>query len=48
MMKDLIPMRRFGEAVDCAGAVAFLCDDASAAYITGETIVISGGLSARL
>jgi len=48
MMKDLIPLRRYGEAEDCSGAVAFLCDDKSAAYITGETIVIAGGLGARL
>jgi NAD(P)-dependent dehydrogenase (short-subunit alcohol dehydrogenase family) len=48
MMKDLIPMHRFGEPDDCSGAVAFLCDDKAAGYITGETIVIAGGLGARL
>lgn len=36
---------RFGESEDCAGAVAFLSDDAR--YVTGETI-IAGGLPSRL
>jgi len=39
-----IPLRRLGEPVDCAGAVAFLCS-AAASYITGELITIDGGLS---
>ena len=38
---------RLGEPSDCAGAVSFLCSDA-ASYITGETIVISGGMQSRL
>ena len=33
-----------GEPADCAGAVAFLCSSA-ASYITGEIIVIDGGLT---
>ena len=38
-----IPLGRVGEAADCAGAVLFLCSTA-ASYITGEIIVIDGGL----
>ncbi|MBN1938559.1 MAG: 3-oxoacyl-[acyl-carrier-protein] reductase [Candidatus Aminicenantes bacterium] len=38
-----IPLQRFGEPVDVAGAVRFLCSDA-AAYITGQVIHVNGGL----
>jgi NAD(P)-dependent dehydrogenase (short-subunit alcohol dehydrogenase family) len=38
-----VPLRRFGEAVDVAEAVAFLASKKSA-YITGQTIVVDGGL----
>lgn len=39
-----IAMRRYGEPEEVASVVAFLCSD-DAAYITGQTIEISGGLS---
>jgi len=39
-----VPLGRWGEAVDVAGAVAFLACDASA-YITGHTIPIDGGVA---
>ena len=39
-----VPMRRFGEPDDLAGAVAFLAS-ADAAYITGQTLSVSGGLT---
>ncbi|VDM67364.1 unnamed protein product [Strongylus vulgaris] len=42
-----VPLRRLGLAEECAGAVAFLVSD-DAKYITGETILISGGVHARL
>ena len=38
-----IPMRRAGSADDVAGLVAFLASD-DAAYITGQTINVDGGL----
>jgi glucose 1-dehydrogenase len=39
-----IPMRRAGEAEEMAAVTAFLCSD-EAAYITGQTLSVSGGLS---
>ncbi|WP_439487927.1 3-oxoacyl-ACP reductase FabG [Algoriphagus sp.] len=40
----LIPMNRFGTPDEVAGAVSFLVSE-KAAYITGETININGGIS---
>jgi NAD(P)-dependent dehydrogenase (short-subunit alcohol dehydrogenase family) len=40
-----IPLGRIGLAEDCAGAAAFLASDA-ATYITGQVMVIDGGLTA--
>ncbi|MET0649163.1 MAG: glucose 1-dehydrogenase [Pyrinomonadaceae bacterium] len=39
------PMRRFGRPEEVAGAAVFLASDA-ASYITGQTIVIDGGMLA--
>ncbi len=39
-----IPMRRAGEAEEIAAAVAFLCSE-DAAYITGQTLYVDGGLT---
>lgn len=41
--KKQVPMRRFGVPADVAGAVLFLASD-NAAYITGATLDITGGL----
>ena len=38
------PLRRLGEPEDVAGAVAFLCSP-DAAWITGQTLVIDGGVT---
>jgi 3-oxoacyl-[acyl-carrier protein] reductase len=38
-----VPARRFGEAHELGALCAFLCSDA-AGYITGQSIVIDGGL----
>ncbi len=42
-LKQLVPAGRFGKADEVAALVAFLCSD-EAAYITGQTIGINGGL----
>jgi 3-oxoacyl-[acyl-carrier protein] reductase len=37
-----IPLRRFGEPQEIAGAILFLCSDL-ASYITGQTLHVNGG-----
>lgn len=39
-----IAMKRYGQPEEVAGVVSFLCSN-DAAYVTGQTIEISGGLS---
>jgi NAD(P)-dependent dehydrogenase (short-subunit alcohol dehydrogenase family) len=41
-----IPMGRFGQVVDCVGAVVFLASPA-AALITGTTLMVDGGWTAQ-
>jgi NAD(P)-dependent dehydrogenase (short-subunit alcohol dehydrogenase family) len=38
-----IPLKRFGEPSEIAAATAFLCST-PAAYITGQTLLVDGGL----
>ncbi|KAK9743627.1 hypothetical protein QE152_g8422 [Popillia japonica] len=42
-----IPLNRFGTPSDMGAAVAFLASD-DANYITGETIVVAGGMASKL
>ena len=42
-MRGEIPLERLGAPADVARAVAFLCSD-SASYITGQVLVVDGGL----
>ena len=46
MVEQWVPMNRQGTAEDIAPSVAFLCSD-DAAYITGQSLVIDGGLTAQ-
>ena len=43
-LRRLIPMDRFGEADEIAGAIAWLASD-QAKFITGQTLVLDGGTS---
>lgn len=44
MMGQRTPLRRWGKPEEMAGAIVYLASDA-AAYLTGQTIVIDGGLT---
>jgi len=44
-LQSLVPVRRFGKAVDCAGAALLLASPAGA-YINGADIAIDGGMKA--
>lgn len=44
---DRIPLKRFAEPWEIAAAHVFLCSD-EAAYITGQTLFIDGGISVGL
>jgi 2-hydroxycyclohexanecarboxyl-CoA dehydrogenase len=43
-MVRAVPLRRIGQPQDYPGTIAFLLSD-DAAYITGQTISVSGGLT---
>jgi 3-oxoacyl-[acyl-carrier protein] reductase len=39
-----IPLGRYGEAEEIAGAIRFLAADPAAAYITGQVLTVDGGM----
>jgi NAD(P)-dependent dehydrogenase (short-subunit alcohol dehydrogenase family) len=39
-----VPLRRMGEAEDCANAIDFLCSD-KAGFINGQSLFVDGGVS---
>jgi dehydrogenase/reductase SDR family protein 4 len=46
-MESKTLLKRFGTTDDMAAAAAFLASE-DASYITGETLVIAGGVQSRL
>ncbi|GKG52590.1 tropinone reductase-like protein 3, partial [Tanacetum coccineum] len=46
-IEEKTPLKRLGMLEDMAAATTFLASD-EASYITGETIVVAGGMSSRL
>lgn len=46
-LSPMIPLQRIGNANDIGTTVEFLASD-RASYITGETLVVSGGINVRL
>lgn len=46
VLQSEIPMKRLGQPEEVAGPAAFILSD-DASYITGETIIVSGGVTTR-
>ncbi len=42
VVRDLVPMGRFGRPEEIAEAILFLCSDRSS-FITGHALVVDGG-----
>jgi len=42
-----IPLGRYGQPEDIVGGIIYLVSDASS-YVTGQTLVIDGGLTGKL
>ncbi len=48
VLRERTPQRRLGAPKEIAEAVSFLLDGERSSFITGETIVVDGGVMARL
>jgi NAD(P)-dependent dehydrogenase (short-subunit alcohol dehydrogenase family) len=46
VLESTFPLKRIGDAEDISGAVSYLCSN-DANWVTGTTLTIDGGLSAR-
>jgi NAD(P)-dependent dehydrogenase (short-subunit alcohol dehydrogenase family) len=46
VLESTFPLKRIGDAEDISGAVSYLCSS-DAKWVTGTTLTIDGGLSAR-
>ncbi|MCX7006240.1 MAG: SDR family oxidoreductase, partial [Kiritimatiellaeota bacterium] len=42
-VRQIIPLRSFGESTDCVGAALLFCSDAGR-YITGVDLLVDGGM----
>ena len=42
-VKQIIPLKRFGEAHEIAAAVSFLASE-DAGYVTGQVLLVDGGM----
>ena len=47
MVAEVSLLKRLGTAQEIAAATAFMASD-DASYITGETLVVAGGMPSRL
>ena len=44
MLRDSVPMKRYGKVEEIAATISFLASE-GAAYITGQNIRVDGGLT---
>ena len=42
---DRIPARRYGKPEELAGTALYLLDESKSSYVTGQTLVVDGGMT---